>query len=89
MVGASVLGMAMMGFLTATTVKLNLALTYMSSATGTEVAIQSVLDSILPGLLPLLLSGMIYLGYRKGIKFTTMLLILIVFGLVGSLIGLV
>lgn len=89
MVGASVLGMAMMGFLTATTVKLKLALTYMSSATGTEVAIQSVLDSILPGLLPLLLSGMIYLGYRKGIKFTTMLLILIVFGLVGSLIGLV
>ena len=56
---------------------------------GTETTVQAILDSILPGLLPLTLVIGIY-GYfkKKGQKFGRVVLFLLALCMLGSLIGL-
>ncbi len=80
-IGAGVLGMFMMGVLSSQFVKLSPKLKYIIN--GKETTMQSQLDSILPGLLPL---GAIFLIYyllqKKKVKYTTILLGVLVFSLV-------
>ena len=53
----------------------------------TTVEIQSILDQILPGLLPLLLTLFCYKKVKKGINVNWMLLLMVVIGIVGKYLG--
>ncbi|MGX7031443.1 PTS system mannose/fructose/sorbose family transporter subunit IID [Vagococcus zengguangii] len=84
----SVLGLFMMGILAGNYVKVSSALQFKIS--GKEFVIQDILDSIIPGLLPLLVVMGVYWFYnKKGLKVTQALLwltlILIVLAAVGIL----
>jgi PTS system mannose-specific IID component len=67
--GLSILGLFMMGILAASYVKVNSSLVW--SISGKKFALQSILDSILPGLLPLLTVLGVYVYFdKKGLKIT-------------------
>lgn len=88
--GASILGLFIVGGLSASNVSLNLTGTYMSA--GTEKTIQSVVDGIVPGLLPLSLIMCLcyYFSKNKGNqKFGKVVVALLVLGVLMALIGLV
>ena len=76
--GASVLGMFMLGALCAQNVSLKLA---------SETA-QGMLDNMMPGLLPALVTLGCYLYMKKGGKYLYLLAFIIVGCLLGALIGL-
>lgn len=84
----SILGMFMMGILAGNYVKVTSSLQFAIS--GKEFIIQDILDSVFPGLLPILVVFGVY-GYftKKGMKVTKALLgltaILAVLGLIGIL----
>ncbi|WHH60518.1 PTS system mannose/fructose/sorbose family transporter subunit IID [Petroclostridium sp. X23] len=85
--GSSILGLFMVGALTANTVKLPLAVKV--SMSGEWVPIQGILDSILPGMLPLAAVLGLYWYLRKvGQKFGNIVFIILGVCLLGSLIGL-
>lgn len=85
--GAGVLGCMVMGTLTANYV--NISTPIMLKSEGLEMSIQTdVLDKILPGLLPLLITLGCYKLLSKGVKPTKIILIILVVGILGSLIGL-
>jgi Phosphotransferase system, mannose/fructose/N-acetylgalactosamine-specific component IID len=74
--GASILGLFMIGALSAKIVSLPLAGSFMNY--GVKTTYQSVLDGIIPGLLPLLIVMGIYTFFKKkGQKFTTVICIII------------
>lgn len=85
--GSGILGLFMVGALTASSVSLSIPIAF--SMGGTETTVQAILDSILPGLLPLTLVIGIY-GYfkKKGQKFGRVVLFLLALCMLGSLIGL-
>ena len=88
--GASILGLFIVGGRAASNVSLNLTGTYMSA--GTEKTIQSVIDGIVPGLLPLaLIMGLCYyFSKNKGNqKFGKVVVGLLVLGVLLALLGLV
>ncbi|GHD68449.1 MULTISPECIES: PTS system mannose/fructose/sorbose family transporter subunit IID [Jeongeupia] len=85
--GANVLGLIMMGALAASYVKLSTPLKF-SFLQGSEVVVQQVLDSIVPGLLPLAAVFAIYLYMlKKGPRYTVILLSVVAFSLVCSITG--
>ena len=55
---------------------------------GTETYIQSVFDGILPRMLPLVLTFFTFWLVKKGIKITTILIGLMIFSILGGVIGL-
>ncbi len=84
---AGVIGLFMMGTLSAQFVKLEPTVSYMIS--GKETTLQSQLDSILPGILPLSAVFLVsYLITKKKVKYTAILLGVLIFSLVTSYIGL-
>lgn len=88
--GAGILGMFVVGGLSATNVNLNLTATYVSS--GVEKTIQSFIDSIVPGLIPLcLVIGLSYYFKRNrgSQKYGIVVFALLVLGILLALIGLV
>lgn len=86
---ASVLGLFMMGALSSTYVKLSTAVSW-ENALGETQSLQSFIDTLFPKLLPLLVVFGIY-GYfkKKGPKYVTVLLTIIVLSLVLSFFGIV
>ena len=85
--GASILGLFMMGALAATFVRLEIPLS-IDIEGGEPLAIQGLLDSIAPGLLPLFVTFAIYWYLKKkGQNFTIILLSILVLCLIGSFIG--
>lgn len=67
--GLSILGLFMMGILAANYVKVSSSLQFTIS--GKEFIIQDILDSVMPGLLPLLTVGGVYYYFsKKGLKVT-------------------
>ena len=85
--GSSILGLFMMGALSASTVKLESPIKFAMG--GSTTTVQAILDSILPGLLPLLLIVGIYIFFRKkGQKFGRVVFALLGLCLLGSAIGL-
>ncbi|GMA09320.1 PTS fructose transporter subunit IID [Tetragenococcus halophilus subsp. flandriensis] len=86
--GASVLGMFMMGNLSSQYVELSLKPKI--TLDGEQVTIQSFVDQILPGLLPVLAVFLIYylIKYRN-VKYTHILLGVLVLSLLGAFVGLV
>lgn len=84
---AGVLGCTVIGALTAKYVSLSTPIKI--TLDGAEIALQAdVLDKILPGLLPLLLTLGVFKLLQKGTSPIKLMLIIIVVGIVGSLIGL-
>lgn len=83
--GASILGLFMMGSLSAMVVKLNTTIKF--DVSGKDFVVQDVLDKIAPGLLPL---GAIFLVYwmmkYKKMSITKVLCILVVLSIVGAVI---
>lgn len=85
--GSSILGLFMMGALSASTVKLEIPIKLAMG--GTTTTVQAILDSILPGMLPLALIVGIYIYFKKkGQKFGRMVFVLLAMSLLGTAIGL-
>ena len=81
--GASVLGLFMMGVLSSQFVKFNATISYTIS--GAKTTLQSQLDAILPGLVPLLIVFSIYLLMsKKKVKMTWIMLGIIVISMLLS-----
>ncbi|MBS4206562.1 PTS system mannose/fructose/sorbose family transporter subunit IID [Bacillus sp. FJAT-50079] len=85
--GATIVGLMVIGGMTASMVKLKSTLVF--SVGETEFPMQDYLDQIFPMLLPLLYTLFMFRLLKKGYKSTTILLITIIFGIVGSLIGII
>lgn len=83
--GAGILGIFMMGTLSGSLVKLN---TSLKINVGTGFGVQEILDKIAPGLLPLGVIALVYylMKYKK-VKMNNILWLLILFSILGSLIG--
>ncbi|MBQ9988897.1 MAG: PTS system mannose/fructose/sorbose family transporter subunit IID [Clostridia bacterium] len=83
---ASVLGLFMMGGLSASMVKLSTPIAWMSDS-GEFYSVQKMLDGVLPGLLPLIGVFWTYNFIMKGNSMTKATLVLLIFGVVMGAIG--
>ena len=82
---AKILGLVVVGSMCASMVALSTPLVI--SMDGADVVIQDIFNSILPNILPLRLTFVIYKLLQKGIKTTTVLWGIILFGIAGSVVG--
>ncbi len=86
--GMNILGLIMIGALTASYVVLNTILK--PSFGGVELSVQQTLDNILPGILPLLFTGLIYwLMTKKQMSTIKVMGFIFVFGFVFTLLGVI
>lgn len=86
--GAGILGLFMVGALSASIVTLSLTGTYMSA--GVETTYQSIVDGIVPGLLPMLAIMGIYVYIKKrGQSFGKLILVIVAVSMVLSFLGIV
>lgn len=84
--GASVLGLMVIGGMTAENVAISVPLVIGSGETATTLG--EICNTIMPGLLPLAFTLLMYwLVSKKNVKTTTLLVALVVVGLVGSFFG--
>ncbi|QUL99360.1 MAG: PTS system mannose/fructose/sorbose family transporter subunit IID [Candidatus Fermentithermobacillus carboniphilus] len=81
----SVLGMMVLGAMTATMVSISTKATLQIGQAS--VGLQSVLDAILPNLLPLALTWVCYRVLKKGTSPTKVLFTLLILGILGALVG--
>lgn len=85
--GANILGMAMMGALTASMVTLNVAIS--ATFDKATLSVQDKIDSIMPGIIPLsVLFIYYYLISKKNVSVAKLVLFTIVIALICALIGL-
>lgn len=83
--GAAILGLMVIGGMTAEMVVVNIPLTIGSGESA--VAIADIINGIIPGMLSLLFTGFIYYLLGKNIKVTTILLIIAAIGIIGAFFG--
>ncbi|MGL5346192.1 MAG: PTS system mannose/fructose/sorbose family transporter subunit IID [Peptostreptococcaceae bacterium] len=83
---ATVLGMIVVGALIASYVSVNIVTPDYLSMQGT-IDIQSILDSIMPCLLPLVLTFFMYGLVKKNVSPMVNILVLVVIGIVGGFLG--
>ena len=83
---ASIMGLTMVGAMTATTV--NVPLKWVLSVGGTEVVILDVLNSIYPGILSIALVLLMLNLIKKGKRPVALIIGILVFGVVGAFLGL-
>lgn len=84
--GASILGLTVIGGMTAENVAVNIPFAIGSGDEATTIG--DICNSIMPGILPLLFTlFMFYLLKNKNMKTTTLLIICVVIGLAGSFFG--
>ncbi|MDB5286513.1 MAG: hypothetical protein JWR05_1462 [Mucilaginibacter sp.] len=84
--GASILGLMVVGAMPATLMSINTPL--MIGTTKSAVAVQDILNQIVPAMIPLGLTFLVYYFVKKNVKTTYLLLGLLVLGFVGSMIHL-
>ena len=85
---ASVLGIFMVGSLIASNI--NVVFTVTPSVAGASVNLQNTLNTVLPGLLPAAIVGIIYWGLgRKGMTSTKMIFIALVAAVALSALGII
>ena len=82
--GASILGLMVVGAMPATLIAINTPITFGSAKSA--ITLQSVLDQIVPSIIPLGLTFLVYFFIRKQVKTTYLLLGLLVLGFVGSMV---
>lgn len=84
---ANVIGLVMMGALTASYVKISTPFV-LNVSDGTSIVFQDILNQIVPGLLPLAaVFGIYYYLTKKGPRYNTILISVVVFSIVTSLLG--
>ena len=84
--GASVLGLMVIGSMTAGNVAINVPLVIGEGDAATTFG--DICNTIMPGLLPLAFTLLVYfLVSKKNVKTTTLLLLFVVIGLAGSFFG--
>jgi fructoselysine/glucoselysine PTS system EIID component len=81
--GAAILGLMVVGAMPATLMTLHTPLDFGAGDSGTSL--QGILDSIVPAVLPLGITFLVYYFIKKGVKTTWLLLGLLVLGFVGSM----
>lgn len=84
--GASILGLMVIGAMPAILMPISTPL--MIGTEGSQVAVQSILDQLVPRILPLALTFLAFYMVRKNVKTTWLLLGVLVLGFVGSIIHL-
>lgn len=82
---AKVLGLFVVGSMCASMV--SMATPLVLNIGGSEVVVQEIFDGIITGFLPLALTFIIYALLQKGIKTNTLLWGIIIFGVLGSVLG--
>ena len=82
---AKVMGLCVVGAMIASMVSFKIPFTI--EITGAAVKVQSIFDQILPSILPLGLTFVIYALLKKGIKTTRVMYGIIALGIIGSLLG--
>jgi fructoselysine/glucoselysine PTS system EIID component len=85
--GASILGLMVVGAMPATLMSIHTPLAFGGSA-DPSASLQGILDSIVPAVLPLGLTFLVYYFIKRGVKTTWLLLGLLVLGFVGSMLHL-
>lgn len=83
---ASILGLTVVGFLIATTVSINLGVTFSFGDVTLDLQ-TGVLDSIFPCLLPILATLIVYKLIQKKVNLTWIIIGIIVIGFVGAATG--
>lgn len=84
--GASIVGLMSIGAMIATMVSINMPFTYESN--GASIVLGDIINSIMPGLLPLVFTGFIFwLVTKKHMKTTWILILIIAIGILGSFTG--
>lgn len=83
--GASILGLMVVGAMPATLISIT---TPLNIGTKSGVAVQGILDQLIPAIIPLGLTFGVYYFVKKNMKTTYLLLGLLVLGFVGSMIHL-
>lgn len=84
---ANVIGLTMMGALSASYVTVSTPLTF-SFEGGTEIVVQDILNTVAPGLLPLAAVFLIYMYLKKkGPNYNVILLSVVVISIITSLLG--
>ena len=84
--GAAILGLMVVGAMPATLMSIKTPLSIGGSSSA--VTVQSVLDQIVPAMIPLGLTFLVYYFVKKNVKTTYLLLGLLLLGFVGSIIHL-
>ena len=82
---ASILGLLVIGGMVASMVSVNLALTIGSG--DSAVAINDIINGIMPKMLSLLTTYLIYVLIKKGIKVNYLLIGIVIVSILGALIG--
>ncbi len=80
--GASIIGLMVVGAMPVTLMSIRTPLTF--GAEGSGMALQGILDTIVPGMIPLAITFGVYYFIKKEVKTTWLLLGLLALGLVGS-----
>ena len=80
--GAGIMGLMVAGAMTASMVYVSIPIAFGEGETATTV--QAILDQIMPGLLPLVVTGVVYWLLKKKAKPLTIMLILFIVGIVGA-----
>ncbi len=86
-VGAGILGCAVMGGLVSQYVNLKTAITFPMGADNVFSLQTDFFDALVPGLLPLLLTLGCYALLKKGVKTQYVILIVVVVAVIGGLVG--
>nr|TVV23983.1 PTS system mannose/fructose/sorbose family transporter subunit IID [Lactobacillus gasseri] len=82
---ATVIGMMMIGAMTASSVTITTPLKW--AMKGATLNVQKILNGIMPGLLPLAVTLIVFSLIRKRVKVIYLLFGIIIFGILGALIG--
>jgi len=82
--GASILGLMVVGAMPATLIAINTPITFGSAKSA--ITLQSVLDQVVPSIIPLGLTFLVYFFVKKNVKTTYLLLGLLALGFIGSII---
>ena len=82
--GSSILGLMMIGAMTATLMNISTPVSFATG--GSVVALQNILDQIIPNMIPLGLTFLTYYFVKKNVKPTWLLLALLALGFLGSII---
>jgi mannose/fructose/N-acetylgalactosamine-specific phosphotransferase system component IID len=82
MESAAIAGLMGVGGLVGTWLNITTPLTY--TIQNSAISIQGMLDSIMPKLLPLVTTLLVYWAIRRGVKTLTLMIILVIVGLVAG-----
>lgn len=82
---AAILGLTVAGSMTAEMVSFSIPISFGTGETATTV--QNVIDGIVPGLLPLLLTGLVYYLLNKKVKPLTIMFVMMIICVIGAYFG--